>query len=1618
MRQPPVPCTQPARTLRSPIPVFAALSLFGLSQPLVAQHCSVVPGGPVTHYGDSAVLHPKNANCACTMGCAVGYRCYKGEFGGVEYEVSPPGCDPNAGSCTVKAKIPMVFQGNSQSISGPFRGPRIDVREAGVIKATCGSAGTGDIISDEGTLFVSRSFSCISPPPNVVYEVTATACASASCAQPTTVEEIHFDFDLMSTILCAPRTEYPCQVQACNACAGGSPPGCSEGKCEGFGSSGGPIGGGGHSVVPGGQAGASLRYFAGGVGRIGSPGATAWRASLGRFWSHEFAERIVVDPDEDHVWLLTRDASFIEFSTLAGASGVQPYTAVAPSDEYRKLYHDFGTGEWTLVDLDGDRFFYDSQGRWYRSEDRNGNAWVGTYNVGGKLESVDFPDGQADEFTYDSSGRLRTIVRVGVGGSPTRTWTYEWAGVDLIRIVYPDGKSRFFQYFSDPGYMTHMILVGSTQRVERAWDYDQFGNVTRTWKGALNFTDAAAVDKWELAFDDPEDPTETTVTDPLGDTSVYTFDREPASRKPRILSIDGSCPVCGTAPNTAFTYDAGHPLRVATETSPSGIETAFTFDTFGQLASRTDAANEISHPDLPRITEWDYDTNFPAFVTRIEGPTTVGDPVTRVVTMSYDPTTGDLDDRTMDGVESTFSGGTFSLQTAYTGYNGAGKVGTVDPPGYSTADQTAFTYAVSGTNVMIPDTRVDPLVGTTTYGYDAYNRRTAVTEANGVVTTTVYDALDRVTSVTQGGDPGTGTDDRVTLYTYNTFGDLFCVKSPAGAGTQYLYDAAGRFTEVRRGLAVASPTGSSCLSISSTNFAERQIWTLDGGGHRTNQKLDRGTAAATWVTHSETSWVYDSMCHLDQTIEKIDASNNAITEYAYDCEGRLESVWDPLHPRASFPSQPSTEYDYDSVDRLVAVTQPWGGAGGGTVSTAYAYDVQDHLVEVTDGEGTVTTYEYSDRDLMTGQASEVSGTTVYAYNEHGELEEETDARAVTTVRTIDAADRVTFLDYPTAALDTTYTWGTSAVGWKLGRLTQIAKGGDTVDYTYNPFGEMLTDGDLTYTYDKDGNRLTTLYPPNLLATYAYDRMNRPTYLQLKEGALAAFYVVKNSPLATYKPYGPLTTLRFDLTTDRDETRTFDQRYAPTAITVSGSLFNWNYTNDPVGNVTAISQTLPAAVSRTYGYQDWQYFLNCAGGPWNTAAASCNPATNNPIEWTYDGVGNRLSEARDGASDGYAYETNAATSGNTALLDLVTLGIGGTRDSDHNAGGYLDLVDLGANDIDFTFDDAGSLAEVERPVASESLTMLYDGRGFLREAADAITGGWVKPVYSSEGRLMSLERLPTAAGTAERIHVLYFAGRPAAIWKKVGAAAATWNPIVTDRLGTPVYALTTAGAQHWIGGFEPFGRDHQQGGAQDSLAKGIFLRMPGQWDDSLFNGATLGDDVYFNLYRWYEPQTGRYTRVDPLGRKGDPNPLAYVHSRPTFFVDPLGLVTSKADCDQCCSEQDKQIELNKSGGWLSADWTKYAWSPGLVLGGGSCLTSASQLHDDLERQAQPRCWVTNVQLTKSFGADAVKAACGTYFPVHYVVKYTPCDGKGDDYFFDGYLGPDWGPLPQDVQIDEP
>ena len=92
-----------------------------------------------------------------------------------------------------------------------------------------------------------------------------------------------------------------------------------------------------------------------------------------------------------------------------------------------------------------------------------------------------------------------------------------------------------------------------------------------------------------------------------------------------------------------------------------------------------------------------------------------------------------------------------------------------------------------------------------------------------------------------------------------------------------------------------------------------------------------------------------------------------------------------------------------------------------------------------------------------------------------------------------------------------------------------------------------------------------------------------------------------------------------------------------------------------------------------------------------------------------------------------------------------------------------------------------------------------------------------------------------------------------------------------------------------GSFEPFGTDYQAGmtgvGASEN---GIDLRLPGQWVDDTWADATSGAGVYYNVWRWYAPDVGRYTRPDPLGiNVDDYNVYSYAVENPLLFDDPLG-----------------------------------------------------------------------------------------------------------------------------------
>jgi len=844
---------------------------------------------PHPYYWQAVVGNsPQGNNCEGLDG----WRCYKAIESDWYYALESATCDPTSEECVVQLRVPLEFPGLGDMVAedGLFGTPTPwifwftqeeapDCERRTIFAPDCGQATTCGLVSPGGQInsdfvetWVERTLSCGSASQDSTqYSIRVRVCNSTSCiVTDTVVESMSFaDPTRLMRDLGCPEDPPPndCKEEkSCTQCPGGL----------GAGGGGSAAGGPGAPGDPGAGGGAYLWYAAGGVGHPDYPGSTEWNVTLGRYWSHSYAQRIVVDPDDSHVWLLTEHGVFREFGDLVA----DHYESVSPSDEYRELYR-IGTTGWELRSDDGTVMELDDQGRWVETRDRNGNAKQGFYDpVENRLERVEFQDGLVEYFGYHpvgdpQAGKLASIRQVGVDGTSEREWLYTWTGDDLTQVERPDGSVIEYLYDDPdhPGYLTLIDLVsedGSERRHERGYEYDAEGNAYRTWRGATSFDDSTAVEKWELVFDDPADPTETRVRDPLYPLSpeaVYTLDRDPASRKPRIQSIQGSCPACGIAPETSYKYmDTANPMLPTKVTDGEGHVTVYAYDAeTGQVVSKIEASGVTGE----RETTYEYDdANHPALLTAVEQPSVQAGSYRRT---EYDRGPfGNVTARRQVG----FGESGFPYETAMD-YNAGGGLTAVDPPGFGDAgdftdpDVTSFVYDPSrGNGHLVLQQRFDPLLGAATeYDHDAFNRRTSVTDPNGVETQTEYDALDRVTKITRVG-ANSPAEDLVTENVYTDLGDLDHTILPRGNVIDYEYDAAGRLVAVERRPDLVTRV-------------ERTFYTLDDAGNRIREERQRWDETLLpepgWVSDSTTDYLYTTRCHLDKVVHP----DGTVTEYGY-----------------------------------------------------------------------------------------------------------------------------------------------------------------------------------------------------------------------------------------------------------------------------------------------------------------------------------------------------------------------------------------------------------------------------------------------------------------------------------------------------------------------------------------------------------------------------------------------------------------------------------------------------------------------------------------------------------------------------------------------------------------
>ena len=177
-----------------------------------------------------------------------------------------------------------------------------------------------------------------------------------------------------------------------------------------------------------------------------------------------------------------------------------------------------------------------------------------------------------------------------------------------------------------------------------------------------------------------------------------------------------------------------------------------------------------------------------------------------------------------------------------------------------------------------------------------------------------------------------------------------------------------------------------------------------------------------------------------------------VVYYQYDAIGRLDTMTDRTGALL-------VHYEYDDAGRLSKKTL------GNGVYTTYAYDAAGnvtHLVNLR-ADGTILSrYDYTyDISGRRTSMTTLDGTFAYGY---------------------DALGQLTSVTYPDGHI-VTYDYD------EVGNRIRVIDNGVETDYTTNDLNQYTQVGDVTYTFDADGNMISQT-EKGVTTTYSYDAENR------------------------------------------------------------------------------------------------------------------------------------------------------------------------------------------------------------------------------------------------------------------------------------------------------------------------------------------------------------------------------------------------------------------------------------------------------------------------------------------------------------------------------------------------
>jgi len=727
---------------------------------------------------------------------------------------------------------------------------------------------------------------------------------------------------------------------------------------------------------------------------------------------------------------------------------------------------------------------------------------------------------------------------------------------------------------------------------------------------------------------------------------------------------------------------------------------------------------------------------------------------------------------------------------------------------------------------------IDGIGRVTTYEYDHRGNQTRATTADGASVIAVFDERDIPLQATDriGGD---------WHWEHDAAEQLVEVRDPLGRRTRFDYRAG--------------------LLIGITDAAGGPI-TLDYDDQGSPITLTAADGAVTRWERNSLGWAvratdplgcaeqrqYDLLGRVVQVLEP----DGNVRDLGYDAEGRLVSTRD---------LQEDIQLRYQGQGRIVSRTQ-----AGTTVR--FEYDVEEQLTGIVNQHGQVYGFTYGPTGLVSTERGFDDILRLYERDGLGRVVTLRRAGGRFSRYEYNALDRVTLVAHSDGTTEQ-FTFraddellsaqnDTTTVQFErdaLGRVVREIQGDTWVDSEYDQLGmrlrmrsslgadqriERTAVGDVTgvgaggfearFTRDALGQELTLDLPGGVRSQWQRDHLGRPVQHQVS---------------------GVGGAVR-----DRSYTWEVNGRLASVTDAVGGPI---GYARTPLGQLDFAEHAdgtrelrLPDAVGNLFRSTDRN---DRVYGPAGQLLESTDPAGNR-TRYEYDPDGNLVSKQTPDGSWGYRW-------GADGTLQEVTRPDGTV--------------------VSFGYDALGR--RVHKTYRGQTTRWVWDGDVPLHEwvegdLAPALAPATGRPAddlnQQREARLSEfLRRGPPERGTAQAPITWLF--EPESFTPLARLSATGQAGIVTD-LNAPVAMLAEDGTVAWAGELSTWGELELRAGARWDCP----FRWSGQYED-----AETG--LYYNRFRYYDPEFGQYISQDPIGTSGGLELYGYVPD-PTAWIDSFGL----------------------------------------------------------------------------------------------------------------------------------